>query len=107
MITAGASIHWMEWSLVFPRFREVLEAEDVADIFTRGVAFLHSMEYPEARAEFQAVAGQDPTCGIAHWGEAMTYLHPVWPSPMSAERFRAGIIAAEKAEAAGAQTERE
>ena len=24
MITAGASIHWMEWNVVFPRFREML-----------------------------------------------------------------------------------
>lgn len=24
MVTAGASIHWMEWSVVFPRFKEVL-----------------------------------------------------------------------------------
>ena len=27
MITAGASIHWMEWSVVFPRFKEVLTTE--------------------------------------------------------------------------------
>ncbi|MBT4503842.1 MAG: hypothetical protein HOC74_39275 [Gemmatimonadetes bacterium] len=27
MITAGASIHWMEWNLVFPRFKEVLTAD--------------------------------------------------------------------------------
>ena len=27
MVTAGASIHWMEWSLVFPKFREVLTAD--------------------------------------------------------------------------------
>lgn len=24
MVTAGASIHWMEWSVVFPKFKEVL-----------------------------------------------------------------------------------
>ena len=27
MITAGASIHWMEWSVVFPKFREVLTTD--------------------------------------------------------------------------------
>ena len=27
MVTAGASIHWMEWSVVFPRFKEVLSAD--------------------------------------------------------------------------------
>jgi len=81
--------------------------EDVDEVFTRGIALLHSFEYPEARADFQAVAEQDPACGIAHWGVAMTYLHPVWPSPMTAERFTAGNIAAEKAETVGASTDRE
>ena len=27
MITAGASIHWMEWRVVFPRFKEVLTTD--------------------------------------------------------------------------------
>jgi len=27
MVTAGASIHWMEWDVVFPRFKEVLTAD--------------------------------------------------------------------------------
>ena len=34
--------------------------EEVAEIFTRGVAFLHSMEYPEARAEFAQMACHKP-----------------------------------------------
>ena len=27
MVTAGASIHWMEWDIVFPRFKDVLTAD--------------------------------------------------------------------------------
>ena len=27
MVTAGASIHWMEWEVVFPRFKEVLTTD--------------------------------------------------------------------------------
>ena len=27
MVTAGASIHWMEWSVVFPRFKDVLTTD--------------------------------------------------------------------------------
>jgi len=27
MVTAGTSIHWMEWDIVFPRFKEVLAAD--------------------------------------------------------------------------------
>ena len=81
--------------------------EEVAETFTRGIALLHSFEYSEARADFQAVADQDPDCGIAHWGVAMTYYHPVWPTPLSPERFTAGKSAAEKAETVGAATDRE
>ena len=33
MITAGSSIHWMEWSVVFPRFKEVLTADGYLFIF--------------------------------------------------------------------------
>ncbi len=81
--------------------------EEVAATFTRGIALLHSFQYPQARADFQAVADQDPACGIAHWGVAMTYYHPVWPAPLTAGRFAAGKSAAEKAEAVSAATERE
>lgn len=27
LVTAGASIHWMDWSIVFPRFRELLNPD--------------------------------------------------------------------------------
>ena len=33
MISAGSSIHWMEWSVVFPRFKEVLTADGYLVIF--------------------------------------------------------------------------
>ena len=33
MIMAGSSIHWMEWSVVFPRFKEVLTADGYLAIF--------------------------------------------------------------------------
>ena len=28
MVTAGASIHWMEWSVVFPKFKELLTTDE-------------------------------------------------------------------------------
>ena len=46
--------------------------------FLRGVLFLHSFEYQEARAEFQKAEESDPEFAMAYWGEAMTYNHPVW-----------------------------
>ncbi|MGH9465577.1 MAG: hypothetical protein ACRD0X_08005, partial [Thermoanaerobaculia bacterium] len=46
--------------------------------FDRAVALLHSFGYAEARAAFAAVAERDPACGMAQWGIAMTYYHPLW-----------------------------
>ncbi len=80
--------------------------ESVSDTFNRAVALLHSFEYREASADFKSVAGQDPTCGMAYWGEAMTHYHPIWTPPTATE-FAAGNAAAEKAEAVGVATDRE
>ena len=81
--------------------------EDLSEAFTRGMALLHSFQYTQAQTAFQDIAEQDPTCGIAHWGVAMTYYHPVWPAPLTPARFAAGNSAGETAEAVGAATERE
>lgn len=81
--------------------------EEVAETFARGLALLHSFEYPEARADFEAVAEQDPSCAIAHWGVAMSYYHQIWPTPTPPDSFAAGSIAAQKAETIGAATDRE
>lgn len=34
LITAGASLHWMEWSVVLPRFREMLTPNGVLAVIT-------------------------------------------------------------------------
>lgn len=52
-------------------------AEAQAD-FERGVLYLHSFEYRDAREAFQAAQTKDPTFAMAFWGEAMTYNHPIW-----------------------------
>jgi tetratricopeptide (TPR) repeat protein len=46
--------------------------------FERGVLFLHSFEYREARRQFLAAQKLAPTFAMAYWGEAMTYNEPVW-----------------------------
>ncbi len=46
--------------------------------FERGVLFLHSFEYRDARAAFLAAQKAEPGFAMAHWGEAMTYNHPIW-----------------------------
>ena len=49
----------------------------------RGVALLHSFAYAAAEEAFQKVAEQDPQCGMAHWGIAMTHFHQLWEPPLS------------------------
>ena len=79
---------------------------DVQAAFTRAVALLHSFGYGEARGAFEGVAERDSACGMAQWGIAMTWYHPVWAPPNPAE-LAAGRAAAEKAAALGAKTDRE
>jgi tetratricopeptide (TPR) repeat protein len=74
--------------------------------FLRGVALLHSFFYEEARRVFESAASLDPSCAMASWGVAMTWYHPIW-SPPSDDDLKAGLRAIERAEAAGAKTERE
>ncbi|HXE79777.1 MAG TPA: hypothetical protein VNK41_03440 [Vicinamibacterales bacterium] len=79
---------------------------EVKDEFTRGVALLHSFGYEEARQAFSAVAERDPSCGIASWGVAMTYYHPLW-APPTPDELAAGRTAAEHAASVGAKSDRE
>ena len=74
--------------------------------FNSAVAMLHSFWYEKASDTFAAVAGKDPTCGMAYWGIAMTYYHQLWPAPGPAD-LKAGMAAVEKAKSASAKTQRE
>jgi tetratricopeptide (TPR) repeat protein len=74
--------------------------------FTSAVAMLHSFWYEKASETFAAVAEKDPTCGMAYWGIAMTYYHPIWQPPGPAD-LKAGTAAMEKAKLVGAKTQRE
>jgi len=47
----------------------------------RGVALLHSFGYTIAQMQFEAIAKDDPTCAIAHWGIAMTQFQELWQHP--------------------------
>ncbi len=79
---------------------------DVDREFTRAVALLHSFGYEESRRAFEEVAAKDPSCGMAWWGVAMTWYHPIWAPPTPAD-LAAGKSAADKAAELGAKTDRE
>lgn len=74
--------------------------------FQRGMSWLHSFEYAEAARSFGEAAAADPSCGIAYWGVATSYYHPLWAPPTPAE-LDAAKSALVKAKAAGAKTNRE
>ncbi len=63
--------------------------------FERGVALLHSFWYEESRRAFSNAAAADSGCAMAHWGQAMSLLHPLWTPPPPAES-RDGLAAAER-----------
>src|SRR5713226_2684884 len=46
--------------------------------FNRAVALLHSFWYKKAAETFAGIARQDPSCGMAQWGVAMTHYHQLW-----------------------------
>ena len=74
--------------------------------FTRGVALLHSFGYEEAAGSFLEASAADPSCGMAHWGVAMTYYHQIWAPPTPVE-LKKGSAAAALATRTSAKTERE
>jgi hypothetical protein len=79
---------------------------DANALFRRGLGWLHSFEYEQAARVFAETAAADPRCGIAHWGIAMSYYHPLWAPPSAAE-LEKGSNALAKARQAGAGNERE
>jgi tetratricopeptide (TPR) repeat protein len=75
--------------------------------FTRAVALLHHMTYPQAREAFQQVAKIDSRCAMAYWGEAISLFQPLWPTRPSPAALQHGWNLAEKAKALQPPTERE
>lgn len=74
--------------------------------FELGLGWLHSFEYEEAARTFAKAVAADPRCGIAHWGIAMSFYHPLWAPPTAAELER-GRSALRRALDAGSASERE
>ncbi len=98
-LTAVAEVHDASGasmgSVAFP----VSCSDEAAASMRLGLALLHNMTYVEAAEVFGHAEEQDPACGLAHWGIAMTYLHPLWPDVPSAEHFaRAGAHLAQARE---------
>jgi tetratricopeptide (TPR) repeat protein len=81
--------------------------DDAAVHLGRGLALLHSMTYEESRASFVAATEADPNCAMGYWGQAMTFVHPLWSDPPDAATFEHGVALLGDARAlAGSDRER-
>jgi hypothetical protein len=76
--------------------------------FNRAVALLHSFQFSRAIGGFNAVLGEDATCGIAFWGIALSdWSNPFAPGTKDKSQLQAGRESAERGKTVGARTERE
>jgi tetratricopeptide (TPR) repeat protein len=73
----------------------------------RGVALLHHMTYEGARDAFAVATRTDPDCAMGYWGQAMTYIHPLWSDAPSKEDFERGRALVAEAKTRGQKTDRE
>ena len=82
-------------------------APSVQPQFNRAVALLHSFWFQAALAAFADVAKADPSCAMAHWGTAVTWLGNPLAAPPTPKGLQEGWAAVERARAVGAKTQRE
>ena len=87
----------------------VTSCNDVAQKeFDRAVSLLHSFQFSRAIEGFNAVLGEDATCGIAFWGIALSdWSNPFAPGMKDKGQLQAGRESAERGKTLGAKTERE
>ena len=77
--------------------------------FIEGMLLLHLFEYEAARERFGAARALEPGFAMAHWGEAMTYNHPIWDEqdPEQARQALNRLAPNPQGRAAAAGSERE
>lgn len=73
----------------------------------RGVALLHHMTYEGAMTAFTTAIEADPECAMGYWGQAMTFIHPLWSDPPTETDFNRGKALVNKANTRGHKTEQE
>jgi tetratricopeptide (TPR) repeat protein len=68
-------------------------SRSVVATFDRALALLHNFWYLRALGGFRQVSIDDPECAMAYWGAAMTYNHPFWDAPSTADETAAwGLV---------------
>lgn len=85
-----------------------VSCNDAARTFIdQGLALLHHMTYEDAEGVFAAASQAQPDCAMSYWGQAMTYIHPLWSDPPSEARFERGRALVNEAKQRGEKTVRE
>jgi tetratricopeptide (TPR) repeat protein len=75
-------------------------------VLEKGLALLHSFQYLEARQTFEEAETLDKTCGLAHWGKAMSFYQQLWDFP-DEKHLKEGHAEIETAQRLHPQTPRE
>jgi tetratricopeptide (TPR) repeat protein len=76
--------------------------------FDRGVALLHSFQFSAAIEGFRRVLNNDPGCGIAYWGIALSqWSNPFAPGNKDKTQLESGRESSQRGIAVGAKTDRE
>jgi tetratricopeptide (TPR) repeat protein len=72
---------------------------DAQASFDQGFSFLHNMDYARAHDSFARAIAAHAECAMLHWGDAMTYFHPLWAGQPTADAMRSGAAAVANARA--------
>lgn len=75
--------------------------------FEKGLILLHHMMYDQAAAVFAETSAIESGCAMLHWGEAMTYFHPLWPGQPTPDAMKQGQHALAQMKSADPGTDRE
>ena len=70
-----------------------------------GLALLHHMTYEDARAAFTAAVADDPDCAMGYWGQAMSFIHPLWSDQPGEAEFEQGLSAVKNAKMRGKKSD--
>lgn len=73
----------------------------------KGLALLHHMTYQGSRYSFVTATQEDPSCAMGYWGQAMTYIHPLWSDAPNKRDFAEGQALIDKAQSQSNVTNRE
>jgi tetratricopeptide (TPR) repeat protein len=104
--TNAVTVHIEDYGEQLGTVRFPVSCNEAASQTTKqGLALLHHMTYKGARDAFAAAIESDSDCAMGYWGQAMTFIHPLWSDPPSKADFKRGKELVKKARTRGRKTE--